>query len=155
MAFRVSFPPPPPPPLLSAAHGVENAEVTIPLRIAGLNVPPDLNGKYPHLYGCTHLQLDEKDLRQVGTWRGQERRGQGGNGGGGWRYWYHGHYTVTARRPLGGRKSSSADVSRGLFTVHCEKHAKLLAPPLTLPRLAPCPVPHAPRSPILFKASWP
>lgn len=43
-----------------AANGVENAEVTIPLRVAGLNVPGDLTAKYPHLWGCTHLELDEQ-----------------------------------------------------------------------------------------------
>lgn len=49
----------------AAAQGVENAELTIPLRIAGLNVPSDLTAKYPHLYGCTHLELDEQYSKQV------------------------------------------------------------------------------------------
>jgi hypothetical protein len=50
--------------------------VTIPLRIAGLNVPPDLTAKYPHLYGCTHLELDDKYRQQVSAGRGD--RGAGG-----------------------------------------------------------------------------
>lgn len=48
-----------------AANGIENAELTIPLSIAGLNVPSDLTAKYPHLYGCTHLALDEQMMKRV------------------------------------------------------------------------------------------
>jgi hypothetical protein len=29
-------------------------------------MPSDLTGKYPHLYGCTHLELDERYMQQVG-----------------------------------------------------------------------------------------
>jgi len=35
------------------------------LRIAGLNVPADLTAKYPHLYGSTHLELDEQHIKRV------------------------------------------------------------------------------------------
>lgn len=67
--------------LLCAAQGVENAEVTIPLRIAGLNVPSDLTVKYPHLYGCTHLELDDKYRQQVTQGQGARGGGRGGQRG--------------------------------------------------------------------------
>jgi hypothetical protein len=44
---------------------VENAEVTVPLRVAGLNLPAELMGKYPHLFGCTHLEIEQQNLMRV------------------------------------------------------------------------------------------
>ncbi len=37
----------------------------IPLRIAGLNIPPDVMAKYPHLYGATHLEIETEHMHKV------------------------------------------------------------------------------------------
>ena len=50
---------------LSAAQGIENADEVIPLRIACLNIPPDVMAKYPHLYGSTHLEIEPQHMHRV------------------------------------------------------------------------------------------
>jgi hypothetical protein len=45
--------------------GIEGADEVIPLRIAGLNIPGDVMGKYPHLFGNTHLEIDPQHMHKV------------------------------------------------------------------------------------------
>ena len=51
--------------VLAAGAGIEGADDAIPLRIAGLNIPGDVMGKYPHLYGATHLEIEQQHLGKV------------------------------------------------------------------------------------------
>jgi hypothetical protein len=55
--------------LKHAGQGVENADEVIPLRIAGLNIPGDVMAKYPHLFGCTHLEIDPQHMHKVTSTR--------------------------------------------------------------------------------------
>ncbi|KIY98743.1 alpha-1,6-glucosidase, pullulanase-type [Monoraphidium neglectum] len=47
------------------AGGVEGAETTLPLRVAGSNIPAAVAARFPHLHGCTHLEIPEEHLEQV------------------------------------------------------------------------------------------
>ncbi|KAF8068441.1 PU1 [Scenedesmus sp. PABB004] len=48
-----------------SGQGVEGADAVIPLRIAGLNIPGDVLARYPHLYGATHLEIEQQHLPKV------------------------------------------------------------------------------------------
>lgn len=49
-----------------AGQGIEDADEVVPLRIAGLNIPPEVMAKYPHLYGSTHLEIEPEHMHKVG-----------------------------------------------------------------------------------------
>lgn len=51
--------------LLCLGHGVVCADLKIPLTVASTKIPADVIAKYPHLYGCTHLQIPDEYLNQV------------------------------------------------------------------------------------------
>eukprot|EP00775_Hariotina_reticulata_P002314 gene2314-2622_t len=51
-----------------SGQGIEHADERIPLRIAGLNIPGDVMTQYPHLYGCTHLEIEPQYYEKVHEW---------------------------------------------------------------------------------------
>jgi len=64
-------PPPAPKPTRShAAAGVQGAALTLPLTVAGPNIPTSVHARFPHLYGCTHLAIPAELLERVGGWEG-------------------------------------------------------------------------------------
>lgn len=57
-----------------AGHGVEGADSTLRLRVAGTNISSDVMARYPHLYGCTMLELPEDALVKV-SWHASQEPG--------------------------------------------------------------------------------
>jgi hypothetical protein len=50
------------------ANGIEGADLTLPLKVVGPNIPSGITSRFPHLQGCTHLGLDEEHWGEVGPW---------------------------------------------------------------------------------------
>lgn len=52
-------------PICCAGRGVEGAELSFPLQVKAANIPADVMGRYPHLYGCTLLEVPQEALDMV------------------------------------------------------------------------------------------
>ncbi|KAI8468427.1 MAG: glycoside hydrolase superfamily [Monoraphidium minutum] len=51
--------------LRTTADGVAGAAATLPLRVAGAAVPPAVTARFPHLSGCTHLEVPEEHRARI------------------------------------------------------------------------------------------